>query len=227
MPESRIKRRIIISWQIFEWLVAYIPLRTLWRFEKQYPNHSDIERRPLLIVSNHKHVFDPWFITLSLPFSQFKKILPIRFLATRNFRNPLLNLVYWIIIYPFMYWPNGVYILPPRGKDENLSIADKTKEVREAMRRGEALLFFAEGGVNHKDGIGEFKRGPAYIQKETGAAILPLSIRFRGPWWLPWPFGRRYLRWGSIIHIPANLIADDIKSAVWLREQVLMLYEKI
>lgn len=227
MRESNLKRKIVIAWQFFEWFLAYIPLRTIFYFKKEYPRDEDIATRPLLIVSNHKHVFDPWFITLSLPFSQFRKILPIRFLATRNFKNPLFNIIYWVIIYPFMYWPNGVYVLPPRGKDAHLTIDEKTQEVREAMANHEALLFFAEGGLYKKEGVGEFKRGATYIQKETGASILPLAIRFKGVWWLPWPLGKRYISWSKqIIYIPKEMVNNEHIASARLREHVVFLYEK-
>ncbi|MAZ40938.1 hypothetical protein CL654_02380 [bacterium] len=225
MKESKIKRFIVISWQVFEWLVAHPVLKTILYTKVVLPRYEDIKTRPLLIVGNHKTVIDPWLFVQSLPFKYYWSILPIRFLATQSPRHWFLKIIYWVITYPFIYWPNGVLILPPRDKDGVLTIEDKTASTVDRLQKGEAVMIFAEGRVHKKDGIGEFKRGPQHIHYKSKAPILLTTIKIKGPWWLPW--SKRTIRWDKehtyfSEHTPLN----EIESSKWLHRRAEELYNK-
>lgn len=221
--ENSVRYKIAQGWQIFSWIISYISYRYIWVFKKNIPLGL-LGNGPVIIVSNHKSMYDPWFLTMTLPFSIYKKIVPIRFLASQNFNNSFLNAIYFFIIYPFIYFLNGVLLLPPRRKNGILTIEDKTASSIAALKRGETLIIFAEGKVWRYKGVHEFKRGPAYIQKNTQAPILLVSIRFQGYWWLPWH--KRIIHWDNKhIFIPEEIIDDSEKATEWLRQGVIRLYE--
>lgn len=226
--ESEYKTAFVTAWHHFTYFLIYIPLRTLFRFRVNAPQNIGACQ---LIVTNHKSLFDSWFFGCTLPYSKFSTIAPIRFLASQSFRHPVLNAIYSLIIYPFIYWPNGVILMPPRRTNDGLTIEDKTREIIDALNLGKTVLLYAEGRVYKKEGVGKFKRGPAYIQKKTGVPILLASIRFsrRGnlpgsQWWVPW--AKREINWAQeFTYIPKEIIDDSEKASEWLRSKVVELYE--
>jgi 1-acyl-sn-glycerol-3-phosphate acyltransferase len=216
MNETKIKYRLIIIWQKFSWYVGYFLWKMALGYKVTLPSAAAATTKPLLIVANHQGVADPWPLTLTLPRSWFWKMAPVRFMATQYFRNPLMNIIRPLVIWPFVYWPNGVIYLPhPKKKgNEKLTIEEKTKTTIEAITAGNTVVMFPEGRISDNGDIGEFKRGPAYIQKLTGAPILIAALNRE----------KRTVIWEKeTIMIPKEL--DESQAAAWLRNRVLALYE--
>lgn len=222
--ENFLKYWLVVFWHHLSWVIAYIPFRTIWNFEVENPPR-ELLKKPLIIVANHKSIYDPWFIGLTLPHNLYRKIAPTRYMASRNFNSAFLNAIYYIIILPFIYFPNGVLFLPPRNQNGKLSISDKMKTSIDAIRGKESVLIFAEGRVRRHGSIHEFKRGPAYLQRRTKAPILLVSVKFSSHWWLPWT--ERKITWGKeYVEVPEDIIKDEEKGPEWLRKKVEKLYEK-
>src|SRR3989344_2229655 len=142
MKETKFRRVCVIFWTHLSWFIAYIPIRTYLYTKTTYPRDEDILKHPLLIIANHKWLFDPWIIGLNLPYRHYGKMAPIRFLATQYFNNSFLNFIYRFIVYPFFYWPNGVLLLPPRSAGGTPTIEDKTKSIIDAINKKEVVLMF-------------------------------------------------------------------------------------
>ena len=228
-----LKYKFIYGWHILSWLIWYIPLRTVFRFKGSKPRDEDISTRPLIVVVNHKSLWDPWFYTHTLNFKQFLMSAPMQAMATQRFNSSFLNLIYYIFIKPFIYFPYGVLTLPTPKEGIKLALEEKTKLYKDVLKHNGSIFVFPEGGLKRMPGIHEFKRGATYLQKEIGAPILLASIRFIKndgypgiQWWLPWT--KRIVNWDNkLTYIPKEIINDDIKSAEFLKAKVEKLYNKV
>tara|TARA_Y100000310_G_C20330497_1_gene645015 strand:+ start:241 stop:726 length:486 start_codon:yes stop_codon:yes gene_type:complete len=152
-------------------------------------------------------------------------------MATQRFDNAFLNLVYYIFIKPFIYYPYGVVYLPkPKENGNGLTIEEKTRPFVRVIEDDGSIFMFPEGRLNRLPGIHNFKRGAGYLQKKTGVPILLASIRFRkkdgtpsNSWWIPWV--KRIVNWDQeLTYIPRSIINDPKKTNIWLREKMLKLY---
>ncbi len=219
---NRLHRYFVICWQYFEWVVLHIFV-LVWRFDVTLPDK--FPDKPFLMVTNHKCMVDPWFFTILMPFSVFREHPPYSFVASQEF-----PLWFRVFIKIFLYFPNGVEPLPRRKGKEELTIDEKIAPTLNALNNGDIALIFPEGHVHKKEGIGEFKRGAAYLQELNGAPIMLGSIRFSkhkflpGSWWgLPWV--KRTINWAEKpVYIPKEILHDNEASGEWLRKQVEELY---
>jgi 1-acyl-sn-glycerol-3-phosphate acyltransferase len=97
------------------------------------------------------------------------------------------------------------------------------QDLLNALRDGDVVAMFPEGEVWEKrcPPIGEFAPGVVYLQRRSGARIVPIAV------WTSRRFLPRYryvIEVGDPVHIPEHL---DLKAgAAWLREHTLELYER-
>lgn len=222
---NKLHRYFVIFWQYFEWVVLHI-FTLVWRFEVRLP--GKFPDRPFLMVTNHKSMVDPWFFVILMPLRIFRRHPPYSFVASQAF-----PLWFRVFLKLFIYFPNGVRPLPKRRGDGKLTIDEKVSTTLEALNNKDIALIFPEGHVFKKEGIGEFKRGAAYIQEKTGVPIILGSIRFSkhrflpGSWWgLPWV--KRTIKWaGNSVYVPKEILHNNDTSGEWLRKQVEELYSNI
>jgi 1-acyl-sn-glycerol-3-phosphate acyltransferase len=219
--ESTAKRSFVVFWQKLSWVISH----SIWKafFKVYIPNEEVFHHRPLLIVSNHQGVTDPWPLTITLPFRLFSLLTPIRFLASREPNHVVLRNIYRFITKPLVYNPNGVIELPPRRYDGVLSIEDKTKSTTGRLRKGEVVIVFPEGHANHQRTVSPFKRGVPFIAKQIKATTgTPLSIL---PVAIDWKNG--FVRWSpEIVQSPAELSDKEEEAAAWLHEKVEALFHQ-
>lgn len=175
--------------------------------------------RCLILAPTHQSLLDPWLIMGALRYRHWRMLMPIRILATQTFRRipakwltPLIRIFYRL---------EGVIALPP--KEEGGTLPEKVQGLLDALREGDVVAIFPEGtvGKNDPSPVGEFAPGVVYLQRRSGARIVPIAIwmsRRRLP-------RRRYIiEVGSPVCIPDSL---DLESgAAWLRERTLDLYER-
>lgn len=92
-----------------------------------------------------------------------------------------------------------------------------------ALKQGDVVAIFPEGGVGEKDEppVGEFGRGVVYLQRRSAADIVPMAVWMSERWW---PRRRYVLEIGRPVWIPASLSLED--GAAWLRERTIELYER-
>ena len=129
---------------------------------------------PLIVVANHVHLLDPFFLLFSFP-------RWISFMAKEElFRSLLLR--------PVLFWARS-FSANRRGKFE-----EKKRSIRSAkdiLDGGLILGMFPEGSRSRDGKLRKGKPGSAFIAAKTNVSILPVGIigtnRIRG---ISWPWNR-------------------------------------
>ncbi|HET9315400.1 MAG TPA: 1-acyl-sn-glycerol-3-phosphate acyltransferase, partial [Vicinamibacteria bacterium] len=80
--------------------------------------------------------------------------------------------------------------LPVDRWDAQQGVAD-TSQIDDALRGGDAVLFFAEGTFTHTVGLRPFRLGAFKAAAERGLSVVPIALtgtrRWLRPWWAPRP----------------------------------------
>ncbi len=157
---------------------------------------------------------------VALGYRLFRALVPVRTLATQDFRSPLLQ--WFKPLIKIIYWLEGVIELPPEEYDER-SLPEKLRGLLVALNEGNVVAIFPEGEVwkKREPPIGEFAPGVIYLHRRSGAPIVPIAV------WMSerkWPRRRYVVQFGQPVQIPESL--DQDAGAAWLREHVLALHEK-
>lgn len=111
---------------------------------------------PLIIVSNHQSIIDPFVLMVSFP----KKI---RFLAAAY-----LFKIHGVRL--FLYTSGAMPVKSRRGDLKSL------KKSLALLEKGETIGIFPEGGVSLDGKLKPFMQGWAYLALKTGAKVLPITI---------------------------------------------------
>jgi 1-acyl-sn-glycerol-3-phosphate acyltransferase len=145
---------------------------------------------PLILITNHVHLLDPFFLIFSSP-------RWINFMAKEElFHSPFLR--------PWLRWAGSVPIR--RGG----KISDKQKmlkSARDALEKGLILGMFPEGGRSHDGKLRKGKPGSAVIASKTNTAVLPVGIagtdKIKGISWL-WKRPGIVVKIGKPFKLPPN-----------------------
>jgi 1-acyl-sn-glycerol-3-phosphate acyltransferase len=145
---------------------------------------------PLILITNHVNLFDPFFLLFSFP-------RWISFMAKEElFRSPFLR--------PWLRWAGSLSI-SRRGK-----VSDKQKmlrSARDALEKGLILGMFPEGGRSRDGKLREGKSGSAVIASKTNVPLLPVGIagtdNIKGISWL-WKRPRIVVNIGKPLNLPPN-----------------------
>lgn len=186
----------------FAWLVTrlFYPLRV--RGRENLPRRGGV-----LFVSNHVSFADWLLLTAAAR-------RPVRFLISRTFYvSP------WVG--PFVRLAHVVPIPPgfqPHG------IARALQQCGDALRNGDVLCVFAEGGITRTGRLRPFQRGFERIVANTEAPIVPVALAgvwgsifsfAGGKFFWKWP---RRLRRAVIVNfgrpLPPTATADEVHAAV-------------
>jgi len=165
-----------------EWffLKVRVLLKVAWRilFKLRFNNIENIPQTGggLIVAANHQTYIDPFW--LAVPIRR-----PVRFLAWDvAFTWPLVGK----FIQAFGAWP-----LQIEGSDPGA-----IRRTLQWLREGGAVVIFPEGGRGLPSGeMLRFKGGAVRLALETGAPILPVTIRGAHR---VWPMGRRIPRLASV-----------------------------
>lgn len=217
---KEIARGIFVLSQSAAWLISQL-LRLCVASEMHRPPDlfEQGPERCLILAPTHKSVLDPFLIMSALRYRHWREIVPVRTLATQTFRRFPLT---WLT--PFiraLYRIAGVIELP--HKEEGGTLPEKVEGLLGALRKGYVVAIFPEGEVWKKRDppIGNFAPGVIYLQRHSGAAIVPLAV-WRSLRW--WPRRRYIIEVGSPVVVPASLDLDG--GANWLRQCALELYDR-
>ena len=136
---------------------------------------------------------------------------PLRWL---NWFKPLIKIIYRL---------EGVIELPPEDHDNGFH-PEKVRGLLVALNQGDVVAIFPEGEIWRKQEppIGEFAPGVIYLQRRSGAPIVPIAI------WMSkgaWPRRGYVVQFGEPVRIPDHLDFDV--GAARLREYALTLYEQV
>jgi 1-acyl-sn-glycerol-3-phosphate acyltransferase len=126
---------------------------------------------PLILVSNHVHLLDPFFLSFSFP-------RWIHFMAKEElFRSPFLR--------PWLRWAGSLSIRR-RGKIREKQ--ELLKRTRDVLEQGLILGMFPEGSRGHDGKLRKGKPGSAVIALKTNVPILPVGVvgtdKVKGISWL-------------------------------------------
>ena len=211
--------RVVVVSQLVCWLTAHV-LKVRFAVEPHAPPHlfSRGHERCLILAPTHQSVLDPWLIAVALRYRQWRALVPVRILATTTFHSP----ARWLLpLIRLVYRLTGAVALP--HKAEGGSLPEKVQGLLDALVQGEVVLLFPEGGIwkESRPPVGPFAPGAVYLQRRSGAGIVPMAV---------WTSDRRWLRrryvveMGHPVCIPESL--DLEAGASWLRERTLELYER-
>jgi len=201
------------------WIITYFLVWPIIHWIKPVKITTDQKvydlKKPIVIMANHKSIFDPWIISTSLPFKTFCKLLPIRILGTKDYSDPFLKLVGKFGIVSFIYYIYGVI-----GIRKAWTFEEKTEPLVQAIKHKQSAFIFPEGGLNKDEMIGNFRRGVPYIYAHTGVSILPCSIHFKR--------GRKTdVNIGAPITIPHKIIDEEDKAGSFYENSCLYLKKKV
>ena len=221
MPENVAYRSIVVASQSASWLIGQL-LRVRYSVSTHGPAEVFNSRSThcLILAPAHKSYLDPWLLMIGLRYRQFRTLVPVRTLATQDPRGAL---QWFMPLIKILYWLGGVIELPPEDRDDR-SLSEKLRGLLVALKHGDVVMIFPEGELHRQrePPIGEFAPGVIYVHRRLGAPVVPIAI------WLSeksWPRRRYVVGFASPVRVPDNL--DQESGAVWLRHQVLALYEKI
>lgn len=159
------------------WIVTYLVfwpiIRLRWKVARLVAPDVFTAQKPLILVSNHRSIFDPWIVCINLPFRTFLNLLPIRILGTREFIHPASRILNSLGIVSLIYFFYGVPIFK-----KNWTFEEKLEPLVRALRDGETAMIFPEGSIQTNPELGGFRRGAAYLAEKTYRPLLPVSIRF-------------------------------------------------
>ncbi len=149
--------------------------RALWRISFRGVEHIPAGGG-LVIAANHQTYVDPFWV--AVPFDR-----ELRFLAWDAVFG-------WPVVGPLMRWL-GAWPLQVNRSDSRAY-----RRSVQWIKRGGALVIFPEGGRGTSDGkLQPLKPGAARLALETGALILPVTIRGGHR---VWPKDRKWPRLGRV-----------------------------
>jgi 1-acyl-sn-glycerol-3-phosphate acyltransferase len=177
----------------------------------------------LILASSHKTVLDPWLIMIGLKYRHFRTLVPIRILATQTFVGRLSWLRWFKPLIKLIYSLAGVIELPPENHSDGFH-PEKIRGLLVALSHGDVVAIFPEGEIWRKQEppIGEFAAGVIYLERRSGAWIVPIAVSMSKRLW---PRRQYVVRFGEPTQSPQDLDFDS--AAAWLRERVLELYRQI
>lgn len=162
--------------RITYWSV-YFFLRLFWDYRVEgRENLNGLENGGVIFASNHGSFFDGPICGTAMPWNNkiySNNFLPIRFLAWRKYYN-------WLNPFPFplnflvaLYIRiNGSLPIDKAGGDLFKALAD----VIDALKKGNKVWIYPEGGVTKDGNLQPGKRGVAFLHQQTGAPIVPVAL---------------------------------------------------
>ena len=145
---------------------------------------------PLILITNHVHLLDPFFLVFSFP-------RWINFMAKEElFRSPFLR--------PWLRWAGSLSI---RREGKIREKQKMLKSARNALEKGFILGMFPEGGRSRDGKLRKGKPGSAVIASKTNVPLLPVGIagtdKIKGISWL-WKRPGIVVNIGKPFKLPPN-----------------------
>jgi 1-acyl-sn-glycerol-3-phosphate acyltransferase len=221
VTESVSYRSIVVASQYASWLLCQL-LRLRYAIKAHRPSGL-FDRDPghcLILAANHQTYVDLGIIMVALGYHGFHALVPVRTLATQDFRSPILQRLKPLI--KIIYKLEGAIELPPEEHDDR-SLPEKLRGMLVALNQGDVVAIFPEGEIwrAREPPVGEFAPGVIYLHRKSGAQIVPVAAWLSGQ---RWPRRRCVVQFGQPVRVPENMDLDA--GALWLREHVLALYEQ-
>lgn len=156
--------------QFLTWPIAYLFFNILYKVEIHGRYNLDKLKSPFIIISNHLSLFDSFIFRLILGI--YTNHLPLRFMAVKDFDNPILKILKILLIVDLVYILFGVFVVyQGRGIHKNL------EEAIRIIKNNGNIVIYPEGSIVYNGKIGDFKHGASVLAKTTGVNVLPISMR--------------------------------------------------
>lgn len=146
------------------------------------------DRGPALIVANHVSFLDG--VVLCVSSSRF-----IRFLVYADFAEM-----------PFLSFLGRIMrVIPVRAEDGPAAVVKSINTAREALKNGEVVCIFAEGGLTRTGQIQPFQRGLLKIVRGMDVPIIPTYLH--GLWGsvFSWRGGKVFWKWPRKWPLPIDI----------------------
>lgn len=168
-------------------LVLWLPFRLLYRIRVFGPDHVPKEG-PVLLVCNHVSFVDAFLIFLA-------QKRPIRFILWAPMvRGKILG---WLL-------RRGGVILIDHSRGAR-SILPSLRAAQEALKRGEAVCFFAEGTVSRTGFLLPFHRSFKRILKRCPARVVPVCIAHVWGSIFSFQGGKFFWKWPQKLPYPVSV----------------------
>ncbi len=139
--------------------LAALLVRSLYRLETDGLERIP-ERGPAILVCNHISFIDPVVLVAAVQ-------RPVRFVIDHQvFRVPLLSI--------FFRQLRTIPIAPDKEAPGQKEVA--FRNIAQALRRGEMIGYFPEGGISFNGELMVFRRGIERIVAETPVPVIPIAL---------------------------------------------------
>jgi len=168
---------------------AFVGLVTRLFYPLQVRGRGNFPRQGgVLLVSNHVSYADWVFIAAAAR-------RPVRFLIGKEFYDsPWLN--------PFV---RVARVIPVPSAIRPREVVEALERCAEAVRQGEVVCLFAEGGITRTGALQPFERGLERIMEHADAPIVPAALQ--GVWGSVFSFadGKAFWKWPSRFRRPITV----------------------
>jgi len=158
------KNYIVVIWQIVTYFIIGLPLRLFYRVNRTYDFRYE-KGMKYIIAANHPKRIDPFIISYSFPFTDFIKLLPLRFITAEQYMRKI-YLVPGLLLY-------GCITTKKTRQGTTLERASKL------MEEGETIFIFPTGKLETKETTTKIKTGVSYLGTHVrNAKIIPVYISY-------------------------------------------------
>jgi len=154
----------------------YGTLRILTRYQVEgQENLKGLENQGIIFASNHTSYVDGPICAACMPRASWypHEFFPIRFMAWKKFFkwfNPFLPPLSFFVAAYVRY--NGSVPVERAGGD----LLRALRYAIEALKTGDKLWIYPEGGITKDGKLQQGKRGVAFLHKQTKAPIVPVAL---------------------------------------------------
>jgi 1-acyl-sn-glycerol-3-phosphate acyltransferase len=170
ISKDNIVNYIAKTTQFLTWPFLYIIFHILFKIKISGQEVFKNINSPFIIIANHTSFYDSFLFRIILGLNT--PHLPLRFMAVNSFESRAMNFVAATGLVDFMYSLFGVFTVTP-----GLGINKNLKKSKDIIYNGGNIVIYPEGRINHDETIGPFKNGASVLYKETGAEVVPVSIK--------------------------------------------------
>lgn len=193
--------RVIVVFQIFAYLVAALPLRLMYRAHKRLPVNFSALKQGSLIISNHQSMVDPFFVTASMPFRDFLRVLPIRFpTADFVYKSAYLNPKFFPFLKFFGCFSIGATHL------ERMRVIFY---IRELLKQRRTVFLFPEGEITKGTNVKDLKQGIDFLVRDAASVLF---VRLHGLNGAEHATGgrRHKIIFGDVFETPPQMSVDEM-----------------
>lgn len=159
------KNLIIIAWQLMTYFPVKIILRVIFNIEVKTEYNLN-KKSTYILAINHLKMTDAFLIASFIPFRDFIKLVPLRFITTKKYMNQF-------YLWPFLSLFGCISTKKIKGK----SAIHKAEKL---LEKKETILIFPTGKIIKKENQENKPHvGFIYLEREVkNSKIIPIKISY-------------------------------------------------